>query len=390
MQNNLLGTWKKKKRNRILTMLLSAILLAIAVWVLFWVFAPEPEEEVRVPEYRDGDLYFNSLSVKEQELYDQIWHTAELFYEYTEEISGLFTEEQFVGVLKALKADKPELYYLDISSLLLYSNNEESKVKLSYFFDSEVYAEKQRLLEAKISSILKGIDALGDYEKEIVLHDRLVALCSYDHEEEQIEGGFHDSAYGALVDGKADSEGYAAAFKLLLNRAGLVCYTVYGKIEGLSHAWNLVYIEDKFYHTDVSFNDGELEEVSDAPFHGYFNLTQEEILRNRTLENLVTLPVAGYAYDYYAYLGNLAQNETDFCNLFSRLARENVNKDCYFLEIRCDFLTDEETIQALVSDCVAALCEGEDALLLMPMSRVFKASAEREAYTVELFAKLAI
>jgi hypothetical protein len=72
----------------------------------------------------------------------------------------------------------------------------------------------------------------------------------------------HSSAYDALIDGVADSEGAALAYQLLCDRAGVECTVVRGTLDGAPHFWNIVTEEDS-RHVDLSA--------------GLFSLTDEEL-----------------------------------------------------------------------------------------------------------------
>lgn len=59
------------------------------------------------------------------------------------------------------------------------------------------------------------------------------------------------TAYGALIDGRATSEGYALAFKTFCQRTGMDCYVIRGRHDGYLHCWNLVLIDGNWYHIDT-------------------------------------------------------------------------------------------------------------------------------------------
>ncbi len=72
------------------------------------------------------------------------------------------------------------------------------------------------------------------------------------------------TAYGALYVSLATSEGYALAYKLLCDLAGIDCRVVQGRRNNLNCCWNIVTVEGKKYHVDPSaafvtgFEDGFL------------------------------------------------------------------------------------------------------------------------------------
>ena len=97
----------------------------------------------------------------------------------------------------------------------------------------------------------------------LVLHDHLVRTVTYD-----VSAPRRHSASGALLDGRAVCDGYAAAFCLLAEAAGIPCLTVTGEKDGIPHAWNLVNPDGTWYHMDCAADDAD----AGAPLHRFFLL----------------------------------------------------------------------------------------------------------------------
>lgn len=75
------------------------------------------------------------------------------------------------------------------------------------------------------------------------------------------EADYIDTAYGALVNGKAICGGYAKAFKAVMDRLGIPCVCVQGysykdgSSEFVAHMWNAVKLDGMWYAVDVTWND---------------------------------------------------------------------------------------------------------------------------------------
>ncbi|MBQ6118462.1 MAG: hypothetical protein IJK98_04445, partial [Clostridia bacterium] len=68
------------------------------------------------------------------------------------------------------------------------------------------------------------------------------------------EPRFHSQdMYGALVDHVAVCDGYTRAYLYLLNRVGVGCG--YCRSFSLNHAWNIVTVNGRSYHVDVTYDD---------------------------------------------------------------------------------------------------------------------------------------
>lgn len=65
------------------------------------------------------------------------------------------------------------------------------------------------------------------------------------------------TAYSALMENRADSEGLALAFQLLCQQLKVECSILPGTLDGQPHFWNVVTLEDGSYrHVDASRADG--------------------------------------------------------------------------------------------------------------------------------------
>ncbi len=90
---------------------------------------------------------------------------------------------------------------------------------------------------------------MTDRQKARAVHDYLIRHCAY--------GGSQNAytAYGALVDGAAVCQGYAAAFNLMAQKCGLLSMTVCGRTRGGDHAWNYIKIGKNYYYLDCTWDD---------------------------------------------------------------------------------------------------------------------------------------
>lgn len=94
------------------------------------------------------------------------------------------------------------------------------------------------------------------------IHDTICRLVTYESLEGETE---NDTAIGALLNGRADCDGYADAFFLMANLAGLdaryqrgTCNTTgYQALinNNSAHMWNVVNIDDTWRMVDVTFDD---------------------------------------------------------------------------------------------------------------------------------------
>ena len=149
---------------------------------------------------------------------------------------------------------------------------------------SALAAEDQAILEVCREVIETVVPADGsDYEKELAVHDWMLAHGSYDSNTlSQLpdfqENPNNDNPYGFLVDGKGICLGYTTTFQLLMDLLEIPCITVEGSAyHGTEeHAWNQVQLDGEWYCVDVTWDDPSTHgTVSERTAHRYFNVTSE-------------------------------------------------------------------------------------------------------------------
>ncbi len=255
------------------------------------------------PIRKENKLYYNTLSRKEQFLYDALTDAIDSYAEYTDEIRCVFTSADFSHVVQCLISDNPQYFFVDYNSIESYVSETHTKVRLVYYENEQTVRAMREELDRMADTVMEQLRGTEeDFEKELYLHDYLVQNCTY-LTGVNGENYLSNTAYGALCRGEAYCDGYALAFKLLMNRAGLFCSTVSGLAGDLQHMWNLVYINDQFYHVDVTWDDAD---TPDMVFHGYFNLSADAISISHTIASPELLPLCEDTTHYYRALGRSA------------------------------------------------------------------------------------
>ncbi len=108
--------------------------------------------------------------------------------------------------------------------------------------------EKLQKLKEVVAEITKDTENLSEYQKVQYVHDYLVENIVYDY---AYRG--RPSPYLSLVKGRAVCEGYARAFKYLMDEMGVVSEYEEGQSIAGYHAWDLVKIEDGWYYLDPTW-----------------------------------------------------------------------------------------------------------------------------------------
>ena len=112
------------------------------------------------------------------------------------------------------------------------------------------YHQFRQALESQRNSLVREADRLllqGTDQTPAQLISLVQEACAYSE-----RGG--STAYSALIEGQADSQGMALALSLLCQRADPVvpCVVVDGQRGGVSHLWNVVQTENGYRHVDLT------------------------------------------------------------------------------------------------------------------------------------------
>jgi hypothetical protein len=199
--------------------------------------------------------------------------------------NGLTSEKVDISQYNIQKDDGLTEILKDIESenLLIYEAYGGIKYYFSAYSNSEFYksvtitvtdtkvANYQRRYE-KLNRIIDKMvdkyttDGMSDYQLAMALHDALINRVSYGYNETLEYNAA--TAYGALVNKVALCEGYAKAYKLLLEAVDMDCIVV----SNGEHAWNMVKIGKKWYHVDTTWDD-----TGSSVKHTYFLLSDKNI-----------------------------------------------------------------------------------------------------------------
>ena len=169
---------------------------------------------------------------------------------------------QTVEVLyKAVVDDCPELFYVTGNASLSGSGSSATGLQVTitprYLPD---YSGKIPVFQEKLKDVIAYVESFSDpMEQALAAHDYLITCCAYNWDTAANNNApsptesYVYSAYGALVDGDAVCQGYALAYKLILNKVGIPCVTV--SSIAMKHMWNLVQLDHNWYHVDVTGDD---------------------------------------------------------------------------------------------------------------------------------------
>lgn len=148
------------------------------------------------------------------------------------------------SVYNKMLYDNPHLCHVqDFSAVYRDDNKLVAGVRISYC-ENDNSKMINRILD--IISYVNEDDSMID--KLVTVHDYLIKNTQIS---ERFAYDACDSAYGAVVNKKADDIGFAKAFCYLAQALGYNCYVIDGKYKGELRAWCRVKLEDTWFNVDV-------------------------------------------------------------------------------------------------------------------------------------------
>jgi stress response protein SCP2 len=230
--------------------------------------------------------YYSKLDTPKKRAYEAMLEGINNFSENIHiNKDGHIQTSSLSDLVQAITLDNPALFYL--ASNYGYSTlGDELWYQPKYQFSQNTMQSMESRLLNVVDNILRNVikNAMTDYEKELALHDYLVKNVAYDYDSLSLQNPPQEiySAYGAFINNKAVCSGYANAMKMLLDKCSIDCLIVTGDSKipyrdlSVGHAWNIVKINNKFYHLDVTW-DAPIGKNPDELFHHYFNITDTDI-----------------------------------------------------------------------------------------------------------------
>lgn len=152
------------------------------------------------------------------------------------------------------------------------SSSNEITLEIQKKYSEEKINKINELVNNVISELdLNNIDDLTKIER---IHNYILNHTVYDKNTNNFD---INSAYGSLIEGHAVCSGYADAFSIFMN-----IYKIPNiRVSSENHLWNLVYINGKWLHIDLTWDDSENNKYD----NNYFLITKEKLFSLDTKEH---------------------------------------------------------------------------------------------------------
>ena len=148
------------------------------------------------------------------------------------------------------------------------------------------YSKKQiREINQVIDQLYNQLVVVGDSDINNIrrVHDYIINHTTYDslRSDYNITTYRSDIAYGPLLQGYGICGGYADAMELFLEKMGIISY----KISSEQHVWNAVYLDQKWYHLDLTWDDPVTTNGENYLEHTFFMIDTPTLLATELSEH---------------------------------------------------------------------------------------------------------
>lgn len=215
---------------------------------------------------------YSSLSEEERQIYDKI-RDATAGFRDTVSFDPPIPRNTASKIYRLVYSQERQYFWL--SNLFYAPESEISVLRLHYLYERGDAEVKRAELDLAVSTIIGELpDDASDFDKVVYFHDTIALNCKFSDTDE-----YAKSAYGVLVTGFGQCEGYAAAMAALCDKAGIPNYTVFGETkDGISHAWNKVLLNGNWYNVDCTWDDPIISrDDPDFVRHDYLLVKDSEI-----------------------------------------------------------------------------------------------------------------
>ena len=180
----------------------------------------------------------------------------------------------------------------------VYDENGEVTVKVSHLYNTREIEQ----IDKDIDQIIKDniVETMTDVEKIRVLHDYIINNTKYDNNKANNLDSPYDSARisGLLYDHYAICSGYADTMAVILDKLNITNF----KVSSSNHVWNAVYIDNNWYHLDLTWDDPVTTTGKDVLEHNYFLIDTDELKKQDDVTDTSSTDKNNHYFDQNIYL----------------------------------------------------------------------------------------
>lgn len=129
-------------------------------------------------------------------------------------------------------------------------------------------------------------NSMDDKEKIKLFHDYIINNTKYDskyqiNSDRDLYPYSPYSAYGVLFEGYGICGGYSDTMSIYLDKLGIKNY----RIASDEHIWNYVYLNNKWYHLDLTWDDPVTNTGEDVLIYDFFLINTKQLEKKKTSQH---------------------------------------------------------------------------------------------------------
>lgn len=200
----------------------------------------------------------------------------------------------YQAVFAAIQADNPHLISTKGAASYMHYGDTISYFKYKYDLSAAQSSSVMNTIEKNTADVIAQAKTLSsDYEKAKLFHDWIINRTDYIANGEKYTWRID----GPIIYKKSVCEGYSKAFSYLCQSVGIECICISGIGNGGGHMWNMVKIDGKWYHADVTWDDPISWDGRPILRYDYFLISESAIKSDHIINDDIERPTAQYSYE---------------------------------------------------------------------------------------------
>lgn len=297
---------------------------------------------------KGGFTYYDKLNNVERQIYDL------LLYGFTNfKLKMTFnnvSDEKVQEILHYVLYDHPYIFYISQEFLMTCL-----KSSVTFTFDLKYSKREIKVINKKINKKIKKIvkniksKAKNKYQEILMLN---TYICKNIARHDQFSFSFEDGhIVGVLLNNKARCEGISKFASIILRILGHEVSMVHGyawenNSRKVRHAWNLLRIDDNYYHMDFSYD----LSYSSSSFvcKSFLFLTDEEIFKNHKYQKDIGYPkCTDESFNYFRINKQVVSTNKDYVNI-----RKNVYGKQVIIEYKYNYDISERQLESSLQNII--------------------------------------
>jgi len=223
--------------------------------------------------------------------------------------------------------DNPYLFYVENLGIASeYYIEDKTELSVTYLYEPAQVIDMITKADAKHSNFVASLANHDAMNKALAVHDYFLDNIQYDNASNLLSF----TAIGPLLHGAGVCAGISYAAKIMFDQCGIDSVIAQGELFDLKtnytepHAWNLIKLNNSFFHFDITSDIGLSDHVKR---YDYVGLSTEEIKKDHLIvTGLIDCPVSN---NYYLHMGLTLKKKSDFERIINKTLCSGETNICF-------------------------------------------------------------